>query len=178
MSMTRKLWSINGLATELGRDRRTIAAALADVPADGSTTTGGHKAWFLTTCLRALDPSPTPKSHGAEDFFLESLVERMDLASWKSMQAEWDSPDPDHPDEPPLRFRLTIDEFCELCPGKYTREQVLAWLRSGCGFHREGCYESGAGFILEPFRVFDYEYFLQLVARTSPDPHAAKKLRL
>ena len=56
MSMTKRLWSVNGLATELGRDRRTVASALADVPEDG--TLHGHKAWHLTTALRVLDPEP------------------------------------------------------------------------------------------------------------------------
>ncbi|KLK90303.1 hypothetical protein AA309_26600 [Microvirga vignae] len=50
--MTRKLWSLNGLATELGRDRRTVAKALEAVPADG--VLGGHKAWYLKTALDRL----------------------------------------------------------------------------------------------------------------------------
>ena len=54
MAMTRQLWTINGLATELGKDRRTLGRALSDVPADGKAG-GGHKAWFMETALRALD---------------------------------------------------------------------------------------------------------------------------
>ena len=44
--MTRTLWSINGLATEFGLDRRTVAKRLRDVPPD-RTTASGHKGWFL-----------------------------------------------------------------------------------------------------------------------------------
>ena len=67
MAMTRQPWTINGLATELGRDRRTLARALRDVPADG-TTRSGYQGWFIETALRALgskekagvEESPTP----------------------------------------------------------------------------------------------------------------------
>jgi hypothetical protein len=53
MAMTRQLWSINGLATELGKDRRTLGRALRHVAADG-TTRGGYQGWFMETALRAL----------------------------------------------------------------------------------------------------------------------------
>src|SRR5918993_1548803 len=51
--MTSRLWSISALSTELRRDRRTVAKALQNVPADG-VCPGGHKGWLLTTALRAL----------------------------------------------------------------------------------------------------------------------------
>ena len=41
MAMSKQLWSINALATEFGRDRRTISRALDEVPPDG--TISGHK---------------------------------------------------------------------------------------------------------------------------------------
>ena len=53
MAMTRQLWSINGLATELGKDRRTLGRALRHVPTDG-TTQSGYKGWFMETALSAL----------------------------------------------------------------------------------------------------------------------------
>jgi len=66
MAMTRQLWSINGLATELGKDRRTLGRALRYVPADG-TTRSGYQGWFMETALRALskgkassEDAPTP----------------------------------------------------------------------------------------------------------------------
>ncbi len=52
MTMTPQLWSLNALSTETGRDRRTLAKALATVPEDGLLQ--GHKAWRLTTALAAL----------------------------------------------------------------------------------------------------------------------------
>ena len=67
MAMTRQLWTLSGLATELGKDRRTIGRALRHVPADG-TTRGGYEGWFMETALRALshkgkassEDAPTP----------------------------------------------------------------------------------------------------------------------
>ena len=67
MAMTRRLWTLNGLATELGKDRRTLGRALRHVPADG-TTRGGYQGWFMETALRALsdkgkarvEQGPTP----------------------------------------------------------------------------------------------------------------------
>lgn len=67
MAMTKTLWSINGLAIELGLDRRTVAKRLGDVPPDG-TTASGHKGWFLARALRVLggdevrwcEPPPVP----------------------------------------------------------------------------------------------------------------------
>src|SRR5689334_3277592 len=48
MAMTRQLWTLNGLATELGKDRRTLGRALRGAPADG-TTAGGYQGWFMET---------------------------------------------------------------------------------------------------------------------------------
>jgi phage terminase Nu1 subunit (DNA packaging protein) len=59
MGMTARLWSINALATELGRDRRTIAKALRQVAPDGKAD--GGKAWFMTTALAALAAADQPR---------------------------------------------------------------------------------------------------------------------
>src|SRR3954453_6698856 len=52
MSMTRTLYSVSGLATELAKDRRTISRALSAVPPDGKV--GAHPAWHMLTALAAL----------------------------------------------------------------------------------------------------------------------------
>lgn len=52
MAMTRQLWSINALATELGMDRRTVAKRLSGVHSDGELQ--GHPAWYLDTALGAI----------------------------------------------------------------------------------------------------------------------------
>lgn len=52
--MTKQLWSINALATEFDRDRRTVALALKNVRPDGRLK--GHAAWHLDTALAVLQP--------------------------------------------------------------------------------------------------------------------------
>lgn len=52
MAMTPSLFSIEALAVELGRDRRTVAKALRGFPCDGELN--GRPAWRLQTALRAL----------------------------------------------------------------------------------------------------------------------------
>lgn len=68
MPMKRKLWTISGLAVELDRDRRTIAAGLKAAPPDGKS--GVYDAWLLTTALAALQPPP------ASDVVLDPAQER------------------------------------------------------------------------------------------------------
>jgi hypothetical protein len=52
MAMQPRLFSIEGLAVELGRDRRTVAKALRGVPAEGETS--GRPAWRIATAVAAL----------------------------------------------------------------------------------------------------------------------------
>lgn len=58
MAMTRRLWSINALATELSMDRRTIAKRLSGHTADGEIK--GHPAWHLDTALGAIQGRARP----------------------------------------------------------------------------------------------------------------------
>jgi hypothetical protein len=53
MGMTPSLFSIEALAVETARDRRTIARALRNVTPDGKGK--GRPAWRLATALEALD---------------------------------------------------------------------------------------------------------------------------
>jgi hypothetical protein len=52
MSKQQRLRSVNRLSTELQRNPRTLAKALADVPADGSLA--GRPAWHMSTAVQAL----------------------------------------------------------------------------------------------------------------------------
>ena len=54
------LWSLNGLASELGLDRRTLAKRLRGVPPDGDRN--GNPAWKMQTVLDALR-----RAEGARD---------------------------------------------------------------------------------------------------------------
>jgi hypothetical protein len=62
MGMTAKLYSLNALATELQRDRRTVGKALSHVAPDGKTP-AGDPAWHLTTALSALGRNEDRRSH-------------------------------------------------------------------------------------------------------------------
>ena len=63
MSMTAQVFSISALSVELGRDRRTIGKALARIPPDGQTESGGE-GWFLQTALSALEASEDRRHRG------------------------------------------------------------------------------------------------------------------
>jgi hypothetical protein len=49
---SQKLWSLNALANELGRNMRTVTRAMRDVRPDGQN--GRHPVWRLSTALRAM----------------------------------------------------------------------------------------------------------------------------
>src|SRR5215213_9800655 len=92
MSMRPRLWSLNGLATELGRDRRTMGKILATTPPDGRLN--GHAAWFLTTALDAVDDfdrPPNMKASDQTDAMLGRFVDR--VVHWREMHSgprfEW-----------------------------------------------------------------------------------------
>ena len=53
MAMTAKLHSLNAIAVELSRDRRTVGRALRHVRADGEID--GRRAWYLATAIDALN---------------------------------------------------------------------------------------------------------------------------
>jgi hypothetical protein len=52
MAMRPGLYTISGLGIELELDRRTIAAALREIPADGEVE--GHAGWRMVSALAAL----------------------------------------------------------------------------------------------------------------------------
>ncbi len=56
MAMRARLWTLSGLATELGCNIRTISAALNDVPADGRVNLRGkaYDGWKIETARKAL----------------------------------------------------------------------------------------------------------------------------
>lgn len=52
MAMTAKLWTLNGLATELAKDRRAVGRMLAGVEPDGKA--GKSDAWLMATAVRVM----------------------------------------------------------------------------------------------------------------------------
>jgi len=59
MSMTARLHSVNGLAIEIGRDRRTVAKALVGRVPDGQVN--GRPGWLIRTALDALEQHDRPR---------------------------------------------------------------------------------------------------------------------
>jgi hypothetical protein len=140
MSMTKRLWSISALAVELNRDRRTIAAALRDVPADGMI--GTDKAWHLDTAVAALEGrSSRPAPHAPRESPLSNWVYR--LKGWREIYVE----------RPPRQV-LTFEETC--ADWKVDRDTLLTWLRAGLPYVQEGDFETGEGFTFRSTHVFDW----------------------
>src|SRR3954469_17277311 len=131
MAMTRTLWSINGLSTELGRDRRTIAKALSSVHPDGQLA--GERAWFLSTALHALDRSRAGAPPKAENPLIEMMLGR--LENWRE-----------------IRGRGHCRSFTPAqIAGAFGYEvgDVLTWLRAGMPYEVEGDWATGEGFGLQ-----------------------------
>lgn len=82
MAMTRRLWSINALATEFSLDRRTVALRIKDVPPAGKVR--GHDGYRLADVIDAILPQRRPPPPGApNDPVLEGLVER--VTEWREL---------------------------------------------------------------------------------------------
>ncbi len=121
MAMQRQLWTINGLATELGMDRRTLAKLLDGVAANG-TLKGGRPGWHLNTALDLIadknrGPRSAPasrKTARADAAILGNYIDR--LENWRDLRSE-------------PEVVLAIDELAEMLD--VPRETVLVWLRAG-----------------------------------------------
>jgi hypothetical protein len=64
MAMLPTLYSVSGLSVELELDRRTVAAALRETPADGEVE--GHAGWRMVSALAALGYSRGNGAGGSE----------------------------------------------------------------------------------------------------------------
>src|SRR5262249_33829481 len=104
MAMTASIFSINALATELAVDRRTITAALKDIPADG-VDRRGHAGWRLRTALAALGFS---RGNGGTEY-------EISRSKWMAARAE----------EAELSLRERRGELVEVDP--LLREVQRVW---------------------------------------------------
>ena len=157
MAMTRQLFSISALAVELGRDRRTIAAALSSVPPDGKK--GTHRVWYLQTALDALDPM----RRRLPETFIGDLCARLD--GWQEIRGGGKS-----------AVRFPIDRVAELLG--VDRDAVLTWLRAGMPYSVEGDWRTGEGFeIVLPWAI-DWTVMAYGLAVHQGAVAAARRLRL
>ena len=163
MAMTRQLWSINALATELGRDRRTISRALDAVPPDG--TISGHKAWYMATALKALRAldGQAPSAPRTDGGGLLSII-RDRLANWRQIH-----------DEDPVALPIAaVAEAMEIPVA-----QVLVWLRAGCPYFGEpGNWQNGEGFQLNLAWVVEWTALVGGLIQRSGDRDIARQLNL
>lgn len=58
--------SLNALSAELGKDRRTLARLLAEVPPDGETKEG-HPLWKVSTAVAALEAKKVKPKESPEE---------------------------------------------------------------------------------------------------------------
>jgi hypothetical protein len=72
MAMTATLFTLNSLAVELSKDRRTIARALRHVRADGEID--GRRAWYLATAIDALNRVEGTRSNAGNGHDESDLV--------------------------------------------------------------------------------------------------------
>src|SRR3954464_630052 len=87
MGMTPRLWTVNGLAVELGHDRRSLAARLALVPRDAQVQ--GNPAWLLKTALATLG-QPTRTSSDLDRERTRLAKEQADGHELKNAQLRGD----------------------------------------------------------------------------------------
>ena len=144
MPMTKQLWSLNGLATELGKDRRTLGNALSTVPPDGHI--GGEKRWYLTTATRALDRARQTMRAPADDPFSDLLLDRL-ANKHRSGQLE----------------SFSVEEIAEV--SRATPADVLRWLRAGMPFQLEGDWKTGKGFRIPLSWALDWTGYAAHVGR-------------
>jgi hypothetical protein len=132
MAMLPQLFSLSGLAVELGLDRRTVAAKLRDVRPDGILP-GGTSGWRLNTALRALDASRFASSRSGEFDPIADLLENR-MAN-PEIVTEGD------------RMLLTVSEAAQML--ETDCETVLLWLRTGAPYSRVGDWRNGSGFVVD-----------------------------
>ena len=127
MAMTPRGWTINALATELERDRRTIAKKLAHVrPVE---VRGRNKYYRLRDVLDALeDESPRPAA--------PSPIDQVELFEM-------------HLEGPPVtRTWAEIRDMLEIDDAELGR-----WVRYGCPFVDAGSLECSTGWTFSPGHV-------------------------
>jgi hypothetical protein len=130
--MLPQLFSVSGLAVELGLDRRTVAAKLRNLRPDGILP-GGFPAWRLTTALPAMNgPRWTSNRSEVFDPIADLLENRM---ANPEIVTEGD------------RMLLTVSEAAQML--ETDCETVLLWLRTGAPYATVGDWRDGSGFVVD-----------------------------
>jgi hypothetical protein len=127
-------------------------------------TLNGHAAWFLKTALAAIqgdNRSPTVSTFDPADALLGTYIDR--VVHWREIhnvpQIEW-----------------TVAATAEGLG--LTAETLLIWLRSGMPYSREGDWATGAGFLLVPSWVIDWQAKLMVLNKLFGNTHTTRQLAL
>ena len=164
MSMTPTLFSLNGLATELGKDRRTMGKVLAGVKPDG--TIKGHSAWRLQTVLAALG-----KHAGSVSTFrgryrtpaFQTLLDRVE--GWQEIYLKKDK-------GAPIEWDPAFAGMVMRVPPA----TILTWLRSGMPYARAGNWRTGEDFVIKPSWMIDWAHLVGAYIVNEDDAEAARIL--
>jgi hypothetical protein len=164
MAMQRQLWSVNGLATELLRDRRTVAKVLDGVPPDGYVN--GHRRWHMATAVAAIarwrrGNEPDHGDWSERRVLLKVICGR--LSEWQKRHDRRSTV-------------LTVSGLADLLGVE--PETVLTWLRAGMPFIKRGDFKTGEGFLLRPSWTLEWVALLSIVADVTGDDQAAQELCL
>jgi hypothetical protein len=146
MGMTKKLWSINALATEFGMDRRTVAKRIEDIPFDGRDR--GSPQWYIASVMWALAPDPPRgKSTYKGDIMADVIGDR--LKGWRDICT------PDAAEA----GRMTLDEFAP--NAGLTQEAALACIRAGMPYRVPGDFITGEGFVVQFHQAAEWTIFVK-----------------
>jgi hypothetical protein len=159
MAMTKRLWSISGLAVELNKDRRTVAKALAGVPPDGFLQ--GKPAWRLETALQVVGIEGAWSRDEKHPLF--SLMESR-LDDWERI---------DYGDK---TGDLSIKSAAKLM--NESPEMILRWLRVGCPYRQAGNWRNGEGFVVRLSWLIEWSALVIHAARSVNEKEFLKRLHL
>jgi len=138
-----------------------IANALASVPEDG--TLKGHKAWFLTTALSALEPKPELRRPSNDDQIGPLWHFASRLEGWEEIHLR---------EKPERPIGQVAAEY------NVPVQTVLTWLRAGLPYLQEGDWHTGEDFVLRPAWVFDWILALSCLTDCPGQKAWAQELRL
>lgn len=137
------LFSISGLAVELGFDRRTIAGKLRNVRPDGILP-GGSPGWRLAAALPALN-GPRLASNKSEaldpisDFLEARLADPRIVAEGGRMLG-------------------TVEETAQMLG--VDCETFLLWLQAGAPFASPGDWSDGSGFVVDLSSIVNWIFLI------------------
>jgi len=146
MGMTKKLWSINALATEFGMDRRTVAKRIEDIPYDGKDR--GKPQWYIASVMWALAPDPPRgKSASKSNIMADVIADR--LNHWREISTP----------QAAEAGRMSLDEFAP--NAALSKEAALACIRAGMPYRVPGDFETGEGFEVQFHQAAEWTIFVK-----------------